>query len=90
MFMRTRFLWWPFHPAGYAVSSTWSMRVFWSQFFLAWLIKWLILKYGGLKAHRKAIPLFFGMILGEFVIGTFWAILSIIIKRSIYTFTAWW
>ena len=90
MFMRVRFLWWSLHPAGYAVSSTWSMRTFWSQFVVAWLVKWLILKYGGVKAYRKAVPFFFGIILGEFVVGGFWAILSIILKKPIYTFTAWW
>jgi hypothetical protein len=57
---------------------------------VAWLVKWLILKYGGVKAYRKAVPFFFGIILGEFVVGGFWAILSIIVKKPIYTFTAWW
>jgi hypothetical protein len=33
MFMRTQFLWWPLHPIGYAVSSTYSMRDWWSMFF---------------------------------------------------------
>ena len=29
MIMRMRMFWFPFHPAGYAISSSWSMNVFW-------------------------------------------------------------
>ena len=90
MIMRWQFLWWPFHPAGYAVSSTYQMRDLWSMFLLAWLIKWLVLKQGGLKLHRQVLPLFFGMILGEFAIGGLWALFGIIFKTQTYNFTAWW
>ena len=58
MIMRLRFLWWPFHPTAYAVSSTYGMRGLWSMFFLAWLVKWVILKYGDLKGYRQALPHF--------------------------------
>jgi hypothetical protein len=78
------------HPAGYAVSSTYGMRDYWSMFLLVWLIKRLLLKYGGLKLHRQVMPLFFGMILGEFAVGGFWAILGIILKTPMFNFTAWW
>jgi hypothetical protein len=90
MFMRMRFIWWQLHPVGYAVSSTYGMRDYWSMFLLVWLIKRILLKYGGLKAHRKAYPLFFGMVLGEYAIGGLWAILGVILKTPIYNFTAWW
>jgi hypothetical protein len=90
MFMRIRFLWWPLHPAGYAVSSTYGMRDYWSMFLFVWFVKRLLLKYGGLKLHRQATPLFLGMILGEFAVGGFWALLGVIIKTPMYNFTAWW
>ena len=90
MFMRTQFLWWHLHPVGYAVSSTYSMRDWWSMFFLTWLIKRIILSVGGLKMYRKVIPLFFGLILGEFAVGSFWSILGIIIKKPTFNFTQWW
>jgi len=74
MFMRMRFIWWAFHPAGFAVSSSWSMNVFWCSIFVSWLLKLVILKFGGVKAYRGAIPLFLGIILGEFFIGGFWSL----------------
>ena len=58
MFFRMRFVWWPFHPAGFAISTSWGMHVTWSCLFMSWLIKWLILQYGGVVRHRKIAPFF--------------------------------
>jgi hypothetical protein len=86
MIMRRRFLWWQFHPVGYAVASGWSMSWMWFSVFLGWLGKTIILKGGGLKSHRKAVPFFLGLILGQFIIGSIWSILSLIMDRKIYSF----
>jgi len=64
--MRTRFLWWPFHPVGYLVSGSFGLFRMWFPIFVTWLIKTLILRYGGLEWYRKARPFFFGLITGEF------------------------
>lgn len=90
MAMRLRFIWWPFHPAGYAVSSTYGMRGLWSMFFLAWLVKLLVLKHGGLRLHRRILPLFYGMILGDFVVGGFWALFGVVFQTPTYNFLKWW
>ncbi|HIO08218.1 TPA: hypothetical protein EYN09_15000 [Candidatus Poribacteria bacterium] len=84
--LRMRFVWWIFHPAGYAISGSWSMNPFWFSIFLSSIIKWVVLRHGGLKAHRKAIPLFMGLILGEFVVGSIWSILGIIVGQPMYRF----
>ncbi len=86
MFMRMKFFWWPFHPAGYAVSSSWSMNVFWFSIMLSFFIKWIILKIGGIKLHRQAIPFFLGLILGEFIIGSIWSIIGCTTDRPMYRF----
>jgi len=70
--MRMRFAWWPFHPVGYAVSGSWSMDQLWFPMFVSWLLKWTILRYGGAKAYRKAVPFFIGLVLGEFLVGGWW------------------
>jgi hypothetical protein len=33
--------------------------------FATWLTKGLLLKYGGLRAHRTALPLFLGLLVGD-------------------------
>ena len=64
--LRTRLLWFPLHPLGYALSGTWTMMVFWFPCFVAWGCKVIMLRYGGMKLYARARPLFLGMVLGEF------------------------
>lgn len=64
--LRTRFVWWPLHPVGYLVSGSFGLFRLWLPIFLTWLIKSLLLRYGGLGAYRKGQPLFMGLIAGEF------------------------
>ncbi|MGB9597747.1 MAG: DUF6784 domain-containing protein [Candidatus Poribacteria bacterium] len=45
-----------------------------------------VLKYGGLKAFRNAIPFFLGLILGEFVVGSLWTIIGVIFGIQTYAF----
>jgi hypothetical protein len=54
--------------------------------FVGWLLKLLILKFGGIRMHRASTPLFLGLILGEFVLGAFWSVLGIVLKMSTYRF----
>ena len=86
MIMRMRFIWWPFHPAGYAISTTFGVGYFWSCLVISSLLKWIILKYGGLSRHNKAVHFFFGVILGEYCVGAFWSVLSVIVQHPIYDF----
>jgi len=81
--MKMRFIWWPFHPAGYAVSSTHGGHLLWFSVLLSWTAKLLILRYGGLRAYRKALPFFFGLILGDFVLASFWTIIGIVFNMTI-------
>lgn len=82
MWMRTRFLWWPFHPAGYAIALLFGAEYYWSALFLAWLIKVLVLRYGGYKLNRQVMPFMFGLILGEYAIGAFWSLLSMFLNEG--------
>ena len=72
--MRGSFLWWPFHPAGYALSVSFAMDYFWFCFFVAWVAKYIIIRFGGMKAHNAAVPFFLGLILGDYVTGSLWAL----------------
>ena len=74
--MRINFVWWPFHPAGYALALSYAMEYFWLPIFLAWLAKLLIIRYGGIGLHRRAIPFFLGLILGDYTMGALWAIVG--------------
>jgi hypothetical protein len=84
--LRLRLPWFPFHPVGYAVSSSWSLSLLWLPLMIAWGIKLTLLRYGGLKAYRQALPFFFGVILAECVLGSVWALIGIIFKIPTYAF----
>ena len=86
MIMRMRLFWWPFHPAGFAISSSWSMNVFWFSILVSSVIKWILLRHGGVSTHRKLIPFFLGLILGEFIIGSIWSIIGITTNQPMYRF----
>ncbi len=73
-FLRTTQTWFPLHPLGYALASSWTMIVFWFSAFVAWMLKALILRYGGMRLYRQARPFFLGMILGEFTMALFWTL----------------
>ena len=85
MIMSRRYLWWPFHPVGYAVGAGWAMGYMWFSVFISWLAKKLILAYGGSKIYRAAIPFFLGLILGQFFMGSLWSVIGLVVNRNMYT-----
>jgi len=75
-FMRLQFYWWPFHPLGYAMSASWALIVFWFPILVAWALKGLTLRYGGMRGFVRARPFFLGLIFGELIAAVVWAILA--------------
>ena len=69
MVARWRYAWWPLHPLGYPLGATVIMDHLWFNMFLAWSIKTLVLKYGGVGLYQKTRPFFLGMISGHIVPG---------------------
>jgi hypothetical protein len=86
MALRVRFVWWPFHPVGYAISSSWSMNCLWMPILIAWATKLLVTRYAGPKAFHRMIPMALGLILGEFIIGSLWCLLAVILQKTTYSF----
>ncbi len=91
--LHQRFLGFPFHPVGYAVACGWMMGGIWFSIFVAWLIKWAILKFGGIQLYRRMVPFFIGIILGQHVIGSLWTMFGEIRGQHVYRifpyFTEW-
>ena len=77
-FMRMRFFWWPFHPIGYAVAFTErTIHWIWAPMLVGWLCKTLALRHGGVRTYKKMLPLFLGLILGDFFMGGFWGVIGL-------------
>jgi hypothetical protein len=75
--LRTRFVWWPFHPIGYAVANTGALEWPWFAMFLGWLFKALTIRYGGIRGYRVALPFFYGLVLGDYAISGIIALISL-------------
>jgi hypothetical protein len=75
--LRATFSWFAFHPIGFAIGSTWIMNVAWLSIFLAWLVKSLILRYGGPRAYRQAVPFFLGVLMGQYSAAAFWFVVDL-------------
>jgi len=76
MLGRHHFLWWPLHPIGYPISAVWLMDQLWLSIFIAWLIKLVVMKYGGPRLYRSTRPFFLGLIAGQFVIAGLWLLID--------------
>ncbi len=74
--LRHKYLWWPLHPLGLAVAGSRVMDWTWFSIFLAWLIKTIVLHYGGPRLFRTLRPFFLGMVLGQFVSAGIWTIVD--------------
>lgn len=88
--MRTRFLWWPLHPVGYAIGiNGGSLDHFWLVMVLASAVKFGVLRIGGVGLYRRTLPIFLGLVLGDVAAGSYWSILSVILRRPLYVVWFW-
>jgi hypothetical protein len=74
MVAQHRFSWWPIHPLGFPISCVFGKM--WFSVFVAWLIKGVVLKYGGPSLYSRLKPFFLGLILGEAVVGGVWILID--------------
>ena len=77
-----RFYWWPLHPIGYLLAYTSAMRILWFSFFVGWAVNSICLRYGGMDLFKKLRLFFIGMIIGDFLMGGFWATVGFFSQSS--------
>jgi hypothetical protein len=69
MAIKLRFPGWPLHPVAFPLAFCFPIDSMLPAIVIAWAIKTLLLRYGGLRAHRKALPLFLGLLVGSAVMA---------------------
>jgi hypothetical protein len=74
--LRINFVWWPIHPLGFVMATSWASLNLWFSLFLGWLFKLLTIHYGGLRGYRQIRPLFLGIILGDIMGSVLWNIVG--------------
>lgn len=84
--MKLRLAWWPFHPLGFAVSTSYSIGTLWLPMAIAWAAKLITLRAGGLKAYKVVLDFFLGLVLGDFIVGCMWPVVGWAFGVSTYSF----
>jgi hypothetical protein len=78
--LRLKFVWWPFHPFGYALTKyVYGPRNLWFPFLVAWTIKFSIYRWGGKDAFYKTKNIAMGLIAGTVITQAFWALIGFIV-----------
>lgn len=84
-----RYIWWSFHPLGYIIGQDWMLRHLWFPIFIAWLIRWTLIKFSGLKGLRNAIPIFLGITIGDATCILLWKTYAIIFNQQTLDWVYW-
>ena len=71
---------WPFHPLGYIASMPYPTRTIWFSFFLGWLAKFLIMRYGGPGLYLKLKPVALGLIAGEALVAGLFMVIEALLR----------
>jgi hypothetical protein len=65
MALKLQFPAWPLHPVAFPLAFGYPIDVMLPAIIAAFVMKLLILRYGGLRAHRRALPFFLGLLAGS-------------------------
>lgn len=68
-FLRIRFPGWPLHPVLFLVWFVYPLRCFSWSFFIGWMVKSLVVKFGGGSVYQQFKPSMVGLIAGDLVGG---------------------
>ncbi|HJP33387.1 MAG TPA: DUF6785 family protein [Candidatus Latescibacteria bacterium] len=71
-----RWLWFPIHPVAFPISAMWTTHHLMPSIFIAWLVKSVVLRYGGVTLYRRTRPFFLGLILGHYAAGGLWCVID--------------
>jgi hypothetical protein len=75
--LRSAFLRFPLHPLGFVMATTYGHHI-WAGFLLAWLVKLIAFRLGGMRLYRRLIPFFLAVALGHFfTAGVLWGAIGI-------------
>jgi hypothetical protein len=80
MHLKLRFPLFPLHPMAFPLAFSWSIDALLPAVTIGWLVKWALLRYGGLRAHQKALPIFLGLIAGDATVSLAWTTVSHILR----------
>jgi len=70
---------WPLHPVALLFVGNWYAHRVWISVAIGWLLKILILRYGGARLYHRARVVFIGLVMGEVIAMAFWVAVTIVV-----------
>ena len=81
--LRLTFLWWPIHPLGLVMGTSYATRNLWFSLFLGWLFRVVTVRYSGLRGYIRFRPVFMGIIMGDVLGALLWDIVGLVTRVGI-------
>jgi hypothetical protein len=81
--LRLTFVWWPIHPLGLVMGTSYATRYLWFSLFLGWVVRLVTVRYSGLRGYVRTRPLFMGLIMGDVLGAVLWGIVGAITRVGI-------
>jgi hypothetical protein len=78
--LRLRLMSFPLHPVGFLLAPSYVIGEIWFSVMLGWLMKLIVLRFGGAGAFAAAKRFFIGLIFGEASAAAFWLIVSLMLN----------
>jgi hypothetical protein len=82
--MRARFVWFPFHPMGYALGIGGTCDRWWFALLVGTVLKGVVIRYGGVRGFTQSAPFFMGLVLGQYVVSCIWSIIAVATETPMY------
>ncbi len=76
--------WWPFHPVGFVLAQIRMFDWLWLPMGIAAVSKSLMLRSGGLKMYKRAMPFFVGLVVGDYTASGILTLISWLTKMPMY------
>jgi len=84
LFLKLRFIWWPLHPIAFPISYCAMISYITLIILVTWAAKSVLMRYGGLRAHRAAVPLFVGLLVGGFSASVLNALILPVVRLPLW------
>lgn len=79
--LRALFIWFPIHPLGYVLASTFFMKSMWFYFLAAWLTRQILFRLGGAQSIRRGlVPFSVGAFLACIASIVIWDVVGVVLR----------
>lgn len=72
---------WPLHPIGLLMVGGYPLNTLWFSFFAGWLVKVVVVRFGGTAMYTRLKPVAIGIIVGESLAAAVWMVTAMVLVQ---------